>query len=347
MSDHVILPNGLTLPRTSKKSGNTFTPWLGVNPPFFNKNLLEIVEVDKNISESNTLALDALNNGASSLWFNLKDHRDIPKLLENIRLDIAPVHISGNLHPEDILKAFKSLPKSQNQHLWHGSINIDPFKNAISNGRWFSGSAHEDISRFNLKIPQNVRSICSNANCIPNNNVIDQVAFTISSLIIQLDILGWNNSDRCLVFLKSQSNYLETIAMTQAIRILWRSILEKNNRLDSSLWICGETSLQTHEDPAQQLISRGIEAQSLWLGGCNEIVIHPVDSSSKAKQWARDQFLILAYETGLTREKDILKGSYLIDEWSEKIILASKEKINKWVNNHSFIKEIENETLWE
>ena len=67
--------------------------------------------------------------------------------------------------------------------------------------------------------------------------------------------------------------------------------------------------------------------------------------SSKAKQWARDQFLILAYETGLAKERDILKGSYLLDEWSQKIILAAEIKIAKWTSNHSLIEEIQNKKL--
>tara|TARA_B110000046_G_scaffold185877_2_gene230074 strand:- start:543 stop:1580 length:1038 start_codon:yes stop_codon:yes gene_type:complete len=345
VSDNIILPNGLTLPIIGKKSGNTFQPWTGAKSPFSHKNYIEIIDATKNIEESNSIALNALNNGASSLMIQIKSHKDLPTILGEIRLDICPIHFKGHVDPELISESIKSLPDSQNPSEWHGSLNFDLPKNAIARGNWFLDFPEKCIMESNLNIPKNVRTICSHADSIYRDNSVDQVAFAISSLIIQLDIIGWEKSDRCIIFIRSYSNYLETIAMTQAIRILWNSILRKNKRIHSSLWICGETSSNIEKDPPKQLIARGIEAQSLWLGGCDEIIIHPVEMSSKAKQWARDQFLILAYETGLAKERDILKGSYLLDEWSQKIILAAEIKIAKWTSNHSLIEEIQNKKL--
>ena len=342
MSDNIILPNGLTLPTTGKKSGNTFLPWTGVKSPFPHKNYIEIIDSTANIKKSNSIALNALNNGASSLMIQIKNHKDIPTILKKIRLDICPIHFVGNVDQKLISASIRSLPDSQNPSEWHGSMRLNSLKKTITKGDWDLGSLKKRISKLDLNTPKNVRTIYSYTHSNTVNNSVDHVAFTISSLIIQLDTLGWENTDKCIVFIKSHRNYLETIAMTQAIRILWNSILKKKNRGNSSLWICGETSSNIEKDPPEQLIARGIEAQSLWLGGCDEIIIHPVEVSAKAKQWARDQFLILAYETGLTKEKDILKGSYLLDEWSEKIILAAKLKISECTKNHSTIENIEN-----
>ncbi len=345
MSDNIILPNGLTLPITGKKSGNTFLPWTGVKSPFSHKNYIEKIDATTNIEKSNSIALNALNNGASSLMIRIKSHKDLPTILRNIQLDICPIHFNGDVDQKLISESIRSLSDSQNPNEWHGSMDFDPFKEALTNSNWLLSSLEKKIKRLDLNTPKNVRIICSHTHAIPRNNSVDHVAFAISNLIIQLDILGWENSNRCIIFIKSYNNYLETIAMTQAIRILWNSILKKKNRTDSSLWICGETSSNIEKDPPEQLIARGIEAQSLWLGGCDEIIIHPVELSAKGKQWARDQFLILAYETGLTKERDILKGSYLLDEWSKKIILAAELKISEWTSNHSLIREIQNKNL--
>lgn len=345
MSDNIILPNGLTLPITAKKSGNSFLPWTGVKSPFSHKNYIEIIDATTNTEKSNSIALNALNNGASSLMIHIKSHKDISTILKKIQLDICPIHFSGNIDQKLISASIKSLPDSQNPSEWHGSMGFNSLKNSLTKSTWHLGSLKKRISKLDINTPKNVRTICSYTHSITGNNSVDHVAFAIFSLIVQLDTLGWENTDRCIIFIKSHRNYLETIAMTQAIRILWNSILKKKNRDNSSLWICGETSSNIETDPPEQLIARSIEAQSLWLGGCDEIIIHPVEASTKAKQWARDQFLILAYETGLTKERDILKGSYLLDEWSEKIILAAKLKISEWTQNHFSIEDIQNKNL--
>ena len=333
--DEVIV-NGLNLPRIGKKKGEKFYPWQGAKSPFSHKNFVQVIEVQKDLNNMNLRALNALNNGASSLLIKINNSEDVSIVLKDIRLDICPIHILGG-DQEKVSKAIDSLPDSQKPEEWHGSISIRNFINEFDHiPRW--QNRDKKFSSQKTTLPSNVRTICTNTKNISSTNCTDKVAFSIYNLAVQLNSAGWDNSKRCIVFLEAQENYLETIAMIQAIRILWNSYLEENGKSDTTLWICGETQdKKFKKNPPEKLVGRSLEAQSLWLGGCDEIIIHPVAESTEAEQWARDQFLILAYETKLSGHKDVLKGSYLLDSWSEKIISEAENKIDLWLENSSLI----------
>ena len=342
ISDEVLV-NGLNLPRIGKKNGETFYPWKGAKSPFDHKNFVQVIEAEKDLNNSNLRALNALNNGASSLLIKIKNSEDIALILKDVQFDICPVHIMGG-NKKKVSEVIHSMPEKQRPEKWHGSIFNEYFKNKFENtGRW--KNQDKNFLDQNTNIPSNVRTICVNTKNVSSANSTDKVAFSIYNLIIHLNSLGWNHSGRCIIFLESQENYLETIAMVQAIRILWNSYLEENERAGATLWICGETrDKKFKKNPPEKLIGRSLEAQSLWLGGCDEIIIHPVAESEESEQWARDQFLILAYETKLSGRKDVLKGSYLIDSWSEKLVYKAQKKINLLLKNNSPLENKMNKT---
>ena len=62
-----------------------------------------------------------------------------------------------------------------------------------------------------------------------------------------------------------------------------------------------------------------MQQQALWLGGCDELWITPLNDSLQAKDWARQQVLVLTYENGLQGLDQPLAGSYTLDGYTAKM----------------------------
>ena len=68
--------------------------------------VLPVITDDLSV-KSNSIALNALNNGASSLMIHIKSHKDISTILKKIQLDICPIHFSGNIDQKLISASIK------------------------------------------------------------------------------------------------------------------------------------------------------------------------------------------------------------------------------------------------
>ncbi|MCS6904012.1 MAG: methylmalonyl-CoA mutase family protein [Bacteroidia bacterium] len=123
------------------------------------------------------------------------------------------------------------------------------------------------------------------------------------------------------------------IAKLRAIRRVWNQFLSTNQIPSTELYIIGKTSKfylsQLLEE--NNLIRNTISTLAGILGGCNTIAVTPHTFKKDkniihADRWARNIQHLLIHESGLTKVKDPLAGSYFIENLTQQII----ENAEKW-----------------
>lgn len=330
---NVQLPEGFALPVTGKPADYPDLPWTTGPRPFAHRHALEVID-GAHPKAANRRALDALMQGASSLLFWIYRAEDLLALLKDIRLDIAPVHLVYEGCIEDLAAQLQTLPSSQHPDALHGSVNLDPAENLFRNQKHWRGSLEADLAQIQgaLALPKGLRVICGNGAEMWNHTglhlPIDQLTYGLGSLFAQLDYVGWEHADRAWLNLEATDDYLQTIALVQTARSLWERATQKKLKRSAPLWISGRPHLPSQTDDAAALIRLGIQQQALWLGGCDELWITPLNDSTKAKDWARQQVLVLTYENGLQGLDQPLAGSYTLDSYTAKM---QDEVESRWI----------------
>ncbi|MDG1253512.1 MAG: methylmalonyl-CoA mutase family protein [Schleiferiaceae bacterium] len=341
MSEMISLPDGFALPVTGKAADHPDLPWTSGPRPFQHRHALEVID-GAEPELANRRALAALMNGASSLLFWIHRAQDVPLLLKDIRLDIAPVHLVYGGALEDLAAELRALPASQHPQAIHGSINLDPAEHRFRTKESWRGSLEADLAQVKaaVELPKGLRILCGNggemAPRITGTQSISQLAYGLGSILAQLDYLGWMHADRAWLHLSATDDYLQTIAIVQAARSLWERACQAHLKRSAPLWISGSPKLAEQTEDAAALISMGMQQQALWLGGCDELWISPINDSSQAHDWARQQVLVLTYENGLQGLDQPLAGSYTLDSYTASLEAEVEKLWAEWAAQGGF-----------
>ena len=349
MIDSISLPDGFALPITGKPADYPELPWTTGPRPFAHRHALEAID-GAHPAQANARALDALMQGASSLLFWIHRAEDLPLLLQDVRLDIAPVHLVFGGALEDLAAQIHALPASQHPESLQGSINLDPAEHIIRTGTFWRGSMEADLAQVQkaMPLPTGLRVLCGNgaAMAAPGHPQasVHQLAYGLGSLFAQLDHVGWDHADRAWLNLAASDDYLQTIALVQAARSLWETATQKHLQRSAPLWISGRPHLPTPTEDASALIGIGMQQQALWLGGCDELWITPLNDGPQAMDWARQQVLVLTYENGLQGLDQPLAGSYTLDGYTVKLQHEVDKLWKHWSAHGGFWAQLQSPT---
>ena len=339
--NEIHLPEGFALPVTGKPADFPEIPWTTGPRPFAHRHALEVID-GRDPSAANRHALDALMNGASSLLFWVHNAHDIPQLLKDIRLDIAPVHFVFGGELEALLAHIQSLPKTQHPEALHGSLNLDTAEHQARTKTFWRGSLEADLAQIQeaLALPSGLRVLCGNgsalADLMPGSSTVSQLAYGLGSIFAVLDVVGWEHADRAWLNLQASDDYLQTIALVQAARSLWERETHKHLQRSAPLWISGRPHLSAKTEDAAALIGVGMQQQALWLGGCDELWITPIYDGPQAREWARQQVLVLTYENGLQGLQQPLAGSYTLDGYTAALQSETEALWAEWDQQGGF-----------
>jgi hypothetical protein len=349
MSDLVHLPEGFALPVAGQPADYPELPWTTGPRPFAHRHALEVVDGTQP-KEANARALNALMQGASSLLFWIHRAEDLPLLLQDVRLDIAPVHLVFGGVLEDLVAQMDALPASLHPECLHGSLNLDPAEHFLRTGGFWRGGLEADLTQVQsaLSLPLGLRVLCGNGADMaapghPQASV-QQLAYGLGSLMAQLDHIGWEHADRSWLNLAASDDYLQTIALVQAARSLWETATQKHLQRSAPLWISGRPNLPAHTEDASALIGIGMQQQALWLGGCDELWITPLNNSPQAVDWARQQVLVLTYENGLQGLDQPLAGSYTLDGYTVQLQQEVEKLWKHWSDQGGFWAHLQSPT---
>ncbi|MBC8315851.1 MAG: acyl-CoA mutase large subunit family protein [Bacteroidetes bacterium] len=299
------------------------------------------------ISEANSIALDAIKHGAQAVGFNAREittHKQIKHLLKGIDLTKIAIHYfrsrSYPLTAELFLYEVNNR-KDDNGRIT-GSLNFDPISFLLVQGdfylSWESNleEATYLVNTLHKRLPQ-VKVININGYRFQDagSNLVQELAFSLASGNEYLAGLVTKGVDPdvgasriAFTFALGPSYFME-IAKLRAARLLWAKIVEqyKPARIESCVMDIHCVTARWNKtifDPYVNMLRTTTEGMSGALGNTDSLSISPFDiafqkPNSFAERNARNQQLIFKEESHLDKVVDPAAGSYYVENLTDSI----------------------------
>lgn len=258
--------------------------------------------------KANAQALNALQNGASGLIFEITQETNYNFLLKDILLQhIYSLFKIKAEFEEDLRTYLTNKPCGntcfiENDGLLKDHFNFMPFTN---------------IS-INTSIYQEAGS-----------NTVNEIAFSLAHLNEYLDNASKNNSllsiKKLHISLSIGGDFFMEIAKLRTLRKAMEFLLSQY-KIQPSIHIHAQTTLlnKSNIDSYTNMLRSTTEAMSSLLGGANSILVLPFDSefndaSDFSLRMARNQQLILKEESYLNVVADVAAGAYYIENLTTRL----------------------------
>lgn len=305
----------------------------------------DIFECD--IKTANAIALAGIKRGVNSIGFdavNVETDKDLEILLAGI--DITKVKINFLMAKcfFELTKKFVAFVKAKSidKNLVLGSLNFDPYVNALYTGKLCCTEkviAEKGAELMNLvkeSIP-NFDVITINGNLFNNAgaSLVQELAYTLSAANDYLFTLTDNGIPahsvgyRTVFSFATGSNYFMEIAKIRASRILWKKIMQEYNpKCESAydVFVATQSSFYNKSiyDPYVNMLRTTTESMSAAIAGADSISVYPFDSTYKesdefSRRIANNQQIILKEESYLDKVVDPSAGSYFIENLTNSI----------------------------
>lgn len=280
---------------------------------------------------------------------------DMEELLSGIPLDSVSVSMTINA-TASILLAFLLVVAERQKVPWsalNGTIQNDILKEYIARGTYIYPPTPA------LRIVTDIFEYCSRE--VPNWNTIsisgyhireagstavEELAFTLSDAIAYVDAArakGLKVDDfapRLAFFFNCHNDFLEEIAKFRAARRLWARIMKERfgaqNPKSMMLRFHTQTagSSLTAQQPLNNVVRTTVQALAAVLGGTQSLHTNSFDEAlglpteASALLALRTQ-QILAHESGVAAAVDPFAGSYLIENWTERLEREAEKQIER------------------
>lgn len=288
----------------------------------------------KTTSQQLLNALDCGVNAPRIIIDSILDANQLAALFEHVELRFISIHflIKNSISALSTLKNFYSYLSQNNidSNAIRGSINHNNDDQLVELIQF----AIEKLPKFKI----NTIKIEAAATA----DVSKSLAQAISKGNAVLAILNENGiasktaNDHLQFSVSTGTSYFLEIAKIRALKILWANILDaykvKNARIPDI-----ESHLSPNafgDDPNTNMIRSTTQAMSAVLGGTNRLTVLPSDansgeSSDFSRRIARNVQYLLGMESFLDRVIDPAKGSYYIENLTEKIAEAAWSEFQK------------------
>ncbi len=299
--------------------------------------------------KANKEALHLINNGVTSICFNLSGIKGVSKekfsiLLKDVNPELFEINIKAGAEVPVFLEFLNTLAGSGkvDPHKIRGLADYDPLGVYTATGRFYKGEKEDFIMAQSLvnyaesNLP-GYRVIAVNG--IRFNNagasIIQELGFSLaigSEYLSKLSDYGLKIgiiAKHIQFNFGTGSNFFMEIAKYRAARLLWARIVEAYGAGDSQYtgtYINAGTSTWNKSiyDPYVNLLRKTTEAMSAILGGVNSLTVNPYDniyrrSSEFSKQIARNVQHILKEEAYFDKIVDPASGSYFLENITDSV----------------------------
>lgn len=281
---------------------------------------------------ANKLALDHLQRGATSLLFYLNGDTDLETLLKDVKLEYLRTNFVVEGDVEKLIKNFKDLIHNRGLKEIEiaGSVNIDCLENLARTGNWFK-SEEEDFARIKNnyeQLPKHMQALCVNANLFANAgaSLAQQLGIALAMVYEYIHRLELKSGQSFWTNFSIGSDYFGEIAKLRAYRRLWAQLSAELRLEETETFIYSETSLRnkTIKDRYNNMVRTTSESMAGIIGGANEFSVKGFNHTFKESDFfgerlAKNQQLILEHESHFKEVSDMARGSYFIEELTEKL----------------------------
>ncbi len=306
-----------------------------------------------NVATSNSTALHALNWGATSIGFIIKEDMvlssaDIKSLLNDIYIDCININFlnhSQSAHIFELLAAEVKSRKIETSKIT-GSVDNDPLGFLTRYGK-FSYSEEEDF-KISASLINNssslfpgLRTLGINAHIFHNAgaNIVQELGFSLAIISDYLDLLSKAGAKPEAIAKSMQLNfsvgpvYFMEIAKIRAIRLLFARLVQSwgiqdENSLKTFVHCSTSEWNQTVYDPYVNMLRATTESMSAAMGGCDSLTVRPFDkpyrkTTAFSERIARNTQIILKEEAWLDKVQDPAAGAFFIENITDSIIEES------------------------
>lgn len=290
---------------------------------------------------ANSLALDALKLGATTIHFKASKPFEPKPLLKNFPGDTI-LYFQLTFLDADFKTKLADFCHTDNTF-----IQTDIIGNLAATGNWFK-SLKEDHSQLEKIIASSKNCISISGDLYQNAgaNITQQLAYTLAHANEYLNHFGSEFAPKIHFNFSVGSNYFFEIAKLRAFRVLWNSLLEQYNTA-STCHIFAKPSLRnkTLYDYNVNMLRTTSECMSAILGGANTVSNVSYDaiyhkSNEFGERISRNQLLILQQESELAEAQNIADGTYYIESITEQLAEKALEVFKLIENGGGFLKQL-------
>ena len=305
-------------------------------------NICQTIFID-NEKIANSLALDALRRGATSIQFISAKPFNCSLLLQNIDINTILIYFKFQFLPPVFLV---ELSKFINPNKTF--IQLDIIGNLAENGNWFI-NLKEDFKQldFILKSNKNCVSVSSDLYQNAGATIVQQLAYTLAHANEYLNHFGKDIAEKIHFTFSTGSNYFFEIAKLRAFRILWATLLNEYDQENNTVHIFTQPSLRnkTLYDYNINMLRTTTEYMSAILGGSNTVSSVSYDamyhkSNEFGERIARNQLLILQQESYLEEAQNFADGTYYIESITHQLAEKALTLFKQIEKGGGFLKQL-------
>ncbi|MCO6430021.1 MAG: methylmalonyl-CoA mutase [Deltaproteobacteria bacterium] len=270
---------------------------------------------------------------------------DMRTLLSEIPLDKVSISMTINA-TAPILLAFLLVVAEERGVPWGsltGTVQNDILKEYVARGTYIYPPRHalrlvsDLISFCKRKVPRwNTISISGYHMREAGCTAVQELAFTIANAICYVESVLRTGMEvdqfapRLAFFFNCHMDFLEEIAKFRAARRMWASIMKERFKAKKAESMMMRFHTQTAgsslaaQQPLNNIVRTTIEALAAVLGGTQSLHTNSYDEAlglptENSAQIALRTQQIIAHESGVSRSVDPLAGSYLIENWTDRL----------------------------
>jgi len=265
---------------------------------------------------ANSLALDALKRGATSIQFKANSTFDYKKVLHNIDLKKNTLYFLFTFLDPTFQIEVSEFTNSKNTY-----FQTDIIGNLAETGNWFN-TLKEDFKKLHSIEKQTPNCIGVSGDLYQNcgATITQQLAYTLAHANEYLNEFGNGCANKINFIFSVGSNYFFEIAKLRAFRLLWSLLTDSfdEKEIEAHLFVQPSLRNKTIYDYNVNLLRTTSESMSAILGGANTISNISYDaiyhkSNEFGERISRNQLLILQKESFLNDAQNYADGSYYID----------------------------------
>lgn len=291
--------------------------------------------VAESAAEANTIALDVLGKGVSSLGFHVSDVEELPVLLAGIDLSKVEINFSCCIKKAlPLAEALVALIKEKDcEKSFKGSIDFNPFKKPLRKGVEMPADTVVKMAGEILGTVKDVpalRVLAIDSDMLSNAGayIYQELGYALAwgaSWMTLLTDAGHDASEiaaRIKFNMGVSSNFFMELSKFRAARMMWAQIVAQYKGSEDSAKMMAHATTsrfnQTVYDAYVNLLRSQTESMSAALAGVDSITVTPFDVPYKkpdefSERIARNQQHLLKEESHLDKVIDPAGGSYYVE----------------------------------
>ncbi|MBW0093047.1 methylmalonyl-CoA mutase small subunit [Pseudonocardia sp. KRD-184] len=278
-----------------------------------------------------------LENGVTSVWLDGVAPADLPHVLGDVLLDLAPVVLDAGAGDQAALaEAFLALAAERGTgEALLGTLGLDPVGLRARTG---DGPAVDSVVALAERVAADhplVRAVVVDALPVHTAGGSDaqELGFALAAGLEYLRVLeplGVPTASRLLEFrLAASAEQFPTIAKLRAARRLWARVTEACGSPEPmATHAVASPTMYTRRDPYVNLLRGTLAGFSAGVGGADAVTVAPFDAALGAAQpfsrrIARNTQALLVEESHLARVIDPAGGSFYVESLTDGLARAA------------------------